>query len=237
MLPKKYEHANLEHKKIAFVELGFIVSLAIVLFSLELNISPKSKNLQIVNEVIYLEEEMIPITKQLTPKPPEIPKVINTSDILNIVADDVEIDVELEIVDSEINEDDDVEYTTNWEIEEEEEVVEAPIFIVVEEMPIFRPDICDTPDEGKLELMKYVANEVRYPVVAAETGITGRVYVSFVVSEQGNVTNVEVVRGVHPALDKEALRVIESLPKFSSGKQRGKPVRVQYNVPINFVLR
>lgn len=237
MLLKKYEHANLEHKKIAFVELGFIISLALVLFSLELNISPKQKYPQLVNEVIYSEEEMIPITKQQEPKPPEIPKIINASDILNIVADDVEIHTELEIVDSDVNEDYEVNYSTSWEIDEEEEVAEDPIFIIVEEMPIFRPDICDTQEESKLELMKYVANEVRYPVIAAETGITGRVYVSFVVSEQGNVTNVMVVRGVHPALDKEALRVIESLPKFSSGKQRGKPVRVQYNVPINFVLR
>ena len=103
------------------------------------------------------------------------------------------------------------------DIEPEEEVQEEPIFIVVETMPVFRPDICKTPEEGQIELLKYISKAIRYPVVAAENGIEGRVYVTFVVSPKGNVTNVAVNRGVHPALDKEAVRVVQKLTCIFSG--------------------
>ncbi|MGC9355372.1 MAG: TonB family protein [Mariniphaga sp.] len=103
------------------------------------------------------------------------------------------------------------------------------IFFIVEEMPEF--------PGGELALRQYIANAIKYPVIAQENGIQGRVYVTFVVNTDGSVADARIARGVDPSLDKEALRVVNSLPKWKPGKQRGKPVRVSYTVPINFVLQ
>ena len=84
--------------------------------------------------------------------------------------------------------------------------------------------------------MEFIQKNVRYPAIAKEYNITGKVYVSFIVDKQGNVTNVKIVRGVDKNLDAEALRVVSSLPKYKPGKQRGKPVRVMFTIPINFTL-
>jgi len=100
--------------------------------------------------------------------------------------------------------------------------------MVVENMPEF--------PGGDLGLMKFIQKNVRYPAIAKEYNITGKVYVSFIVDKQGNVTNVKIVRGVDKNLDAEALRVVSSLPKYKPGKQRGKPVRVMFTIPINFTL-
>ena len=85
-------------------------------------------------------------------------------------------------------------------------------------------------------LMKYIAKNTKYPPIAKENNITGRVFVSFVVDKTGKVTKVKILRGVDKYLDAEAVRVVKSMPKFKPGKQRGKAVNVQYNVPINFKL-
>ena len=110
------------------------------------------------------------------------------------------------------------------EIEEDDE----EFFMVVENMPEF--------PGGDLGLMKFIQKNVRYPAIAKEYNITGKVYVSFIVDKQGNVTNVKIVRGVDKNLDAEAVRVVSSLPKYKPGKQRGKPVRVMFTIPINFTL-
>lgn len=103
------------------------------------------------------------------------------------------------------------------------------IFFIVEEMPEF--------PGGDLALRKYIANSVRYPEVAQDNGVQGKVYVTFVVGKDGYVKNAQIARGVDPSLDKEALRVVSSLPKWKPGVQRGEPVNVSYTVPINFVLQ
>jgi protein TonB len=90
---------------------------------------------------------------------------------------------------------------------------------------------------GALELQKWIARAVKYPVIAQENGITGRVYVGFVVNKVGAIENVKIMRGVDPSLDKEAVRVINKMPKWKPGKQRGKAVKVSYTVPINFQLQ
>ena len=89
---------------------------------------------------------------------------------------------------------------------------------------------------GDLELRKYIAQNIQYPEIAKENGIQGKVFVQFVVNQKGEVEQVKVVRGVDPSLDKEAVRVIQSLPKWKPGSQRGKPVKVSFTVPINFQL-
>ena len=90
---------------------------------------------------------------------------------------------------------------------------------------------------GEEALRKYIAQSVKYPVIAQENGIQGRVYVSFVVNTKGKVTDVKIARGVDPNLDKEAIRVVNAMPAWKPGKQRGKAVKVSYTVPINFVLQ
>ena len=120
-----------------------------------------------------------------------------------------------------------------------EEEEENEVFMVVENMPKFKcmkfkgdkKEYC-----GELGLMKYFSVNTKYPAIAKEYGITGRVYLSFIIEKSGAVTNVKVVRGVDKNLDAEALRVVKSLPNFNPGKQRGKAVKVLYNVPITFIL-
>lgn len=103
------------------------------------------------------------------------------------------------------------------------------VFFIVEEMPDF--------PGGETALRKHIANSVNYPEEAIENGISGKVYVTFVVSKDGSVANAEIARGVSPSLDLEALRVVNELPNWKPGYQRGKPVNVKYTVPINFALQ
>ncbi len=103
------------------------------------------------------------------------------------------------------------------------------IFFIVEDMPEF--------PGGESALRKYIANTVQYPEIAQKNGTQGKVYVTFVVAKDGSIANCSIARGVDPLLDKEALRVVNSLPEWKPGKQRGKAVNVSYTVPINFVLQ
>jgi protein TonB len=129
------------------------------------------------------------------------------------------IEDEIEIEDTESDEDEAIE------IEEEDD---EEFFMVVENMPEF--------PGGDLGLMKYIQKNIKYPAIAKEYNITGKVFIQFIVDKTGSVINVKVVRGVDKNLDAEAVRVIKSLPKYKPGKQRGKAVRVMFTVPINFTL-
>ncbi|MCD8296723.1 MAG: energy transducer TonB, partial [Prevotella sp.] len=106
---------------------------------------------------------------------------------------------------------------------------ETKVFDVVEEMPSF--------PGGQGALMEYLQKNIKYPVVAAENGIEGRVIVRFVVSKDGSISNVTVVRSVDSALDKEAIRVVESMPKWIPGKQNGASVNVNFTLPVTFKLQ
>ena len=107
--------------------------------------------------------------------------------------------------------------------------VETKIFEVVEQMPSF--------PGGDAALMKYLQENVKYPVVAQENGVQGRVVISFVVERDGSITDVKVARSVDPSLDREAQRVVKSMPNWIPGKQNGSAVRVKYNVPVSFRLQ
>lgn len=121
----------------------------------------------------------------------------------------------------------DIAVNTN-ESEEKKEVANK-VFDVVEQMPSF--------PGGNDALMKFLQENVKYPVVAQENGVQGRVVVSFVVEKDGSITDVKVVRSVDPSLDKEATRVVKSMPRWIPGKQNGAAVRVKYNVPVSFRLQ
>ena len=103
------------------------------------------------------------------------------------------------------------------------------VFTVVEQMPMF--------PGGDAALMSYLANNIHYPTVAAENGVQGRVVVGFVVERDGSITDVSVLRGVDPSLDREAMRVVKSMPRWTPGKQNGSAVRVKYQVPVAFRLQ
>ena len=216
METKKNPEISLEKKKGLFFQIGLILALVIVLVAFEWKSYEKvDYNLGQLN-LDDLEEEIIPITKQeIKPPPPPPPP----PEVIEIVEDEVEIEDELEIEDTESDEDEEIE------IEEEDD---DEFFMVVENMPEF--------PGGDLGLMKYIQKNVKYPAIAKEYNITGKVYVSFIVDKSGSVTNVKIVRGVDKNLDAEALRVVKSLPKYKPGKQRGKAVRVMFTIPINFTL-
>tara|TARA_B100000282_G_scaffold296084_1_gene276990 strand:- start:966 stop:1619 length:654 start_codon:yes stop_codon:yes gene_type:complete len=216
MQVKKNPKVDLEKKRSLYLQIGFIIALLLVYAAFEYkNYDKSSYNLGDLN-LDDLEEEIIPITKQEQKPPPPPPP---PPEIIEIVEDEVEIEEELEIEDTESDEDEIIE------IEEEDD---DEFFMVVENMPEF--------PGGDLGLMKYIQKNVKYPPIAKEYNITGKVYVQFIVDKSGTVTNVKVVRGVDKNLDAEAVRVVKSLPKYKPGKQRGKPVRVMFTIPINFTL-
>jgi len=223
---KKTPKADLENKKSIFLEIGLVVVLGMLLVAFEWTTGEAKIEDFGPLVVEQIEAEEVPITRQEEvkppPPPPPKPQVVEQ---IEIVEDDTEIEEELEIEDTEVDEETTVEIV---EMPEEEEEVEEQIFFVVEEMPEF--------PGGQLELRKYIAENVEYPEIARENEIQGRVYVQFVVNGKGEVEHAKVVRGVDPALDKAALKVINSLPKWKPGKQRGKPVKVSFTVPINFML-
>ena len=224
---KKSPKADLEPKKVIFTQIGLVVALSLVLIAFEWTTTDVAVSSMQMAEDVAAEEEIIPVTRQEEVKPPPPPPPPKGSDVLNIVDDDVELDDELVLMDTESNENITVDYKA-VEVQEEEEA-DAPVFFIVEEMPVF--------PGGEEALRKYIAQSVKYPAIAQENGIQGRVFVAFVVNTKGEVTDVKIARGVDPNLDKEAIRVVNSMPKWSPGKQRGKAVKVSYTVPINFVLQ
>jgi protein TonB len=160
------------------------------------------------------------------PPPPPPPKL---ADLLVIVDNDAEILEDLDIEDSEADKNTSIDAAMQMYSKKEQETDETTIFLVPEEMPEF--------PGGNIALLHYLSQNIRYPAIAVDNGVYGKVTVNFVVNIDGTVSDAKVLRGVDPSLDKEALRVVYSLPKWKPGKQSGKPVRVAFTVPINFVLQ
>lgn len=226
---KKSPKADLERGKTLGVLMGMIVGLAVLFVGFEWS----DREVTIVQSggvADIIAEEEVEITRpEDTPPPPPPPPAPAIAEELNVVEDDVKLD-DVDIISSE----DDassaqVEAYTPPAVVEEEEESSQQIFTVVETMPEF--------PGGQMALLQYLSKSIKYPVIAQENGIQGRVSCSFVVNKDGSIVDAEVIRGVDPSLDKEALRVINSMPKWSPGKQRGKPVRVKYTVPVTFRLQ
>lgn len=225
---KKSPKADLEGKKGLFFEIGLTLSLAVLLFAFEWKTSTEEiSQFQTVPEE-QMEEEIIPITQQMLKPPPPPPPAPKLTDLIDIVEDETTIDEELEIQDAEDQSEntDVVTDASDFGDYDGEDLGEAEIFVVVEDMPMF--------PGGNVQ--KWIAKNVKYPVLAMENGIQGKVYIQFVIEKDGAITDVKVIRGVDASLDKEAVRVVKSMPKWKPGKQRGKPVRVSYTLPINFQL-
>ncbi len=225
MESKKSNKADLESKKGIFMQIGLIIALGVVLLAFSYRTYERTTTLNLQIQVDDTPEEIIPITKQeVKPPPPPPPKQVT---VINIVEDDVEVEDDIEIdveADQETVMDDFVPM-----VEEEVEEVEMEIFTVVESMPQF--------PGGDAERMKFLQKNIKYPQMARESGIQGTVYVTFVVEPDGSVSDVRILRGIGGGCDEEAMRVINLMPKWNSGMQRGKPVRVQFNMPIKFTLQ
>ncbi len=229
MEAKKSPKADLENKRRTFLLIGLVLSLGMVLAAFEW--TTKAKQVETLGQLgsIVVEEEVIPITRRDEVKPPPPPPPPKVAEVINIVEDDVELDEEFEMEETEVTDETLIDVSPIVEAAEEEEVEEEKIFYIVEEHPEF--------PGGERALLKFIHNSLRYPVVAQENGIQGRVFYKFVVDIDGSVRDVEIIRGPDPSLNKEAKRVLENLPKFKPGKQRGRPVRVYFSSAINFQLQ
>lgn len=227
---KKTPKADLENKKSTWLLVGYVIVLAFMFIAFEwTERDVKIDTSQSVTDLVFEEEIEIPITEQpeqLPPPPQEAPSIAET---LTIVDDDTEVE-ETEIASTEeTGQAMEIKYVAPT-VEEEEDPEEQTIFEVVEQMPEF-------PNGGMAGLMQFLSKNIKYPTIAQENGTQGRVTVQFVVNKDGSIVDAKVLRGVDPYLDKEALRVINSMPKWKPGMQRGKPVRVKYTVPVMFRLQ
>lgn len=225
MEPKKSPKVDLEKKRSIFLELGLLIVISGVLLAFEWTTRPATDKMSFQREGQEMEEEIIPITEQKEPEP-EPPKPPKVTEEIEIVQDDIQLEDEFILEDMEADQETAMDMT--FDMGEEEEA-EEEVFVIVEDMPRFKGKSQDA-------FRQWIAQNLEYPQVAADNNISGTVIVQFAINSKGEVVDVRVVRGVHPALDKEAKRVIESSPKWSPGKQRGKAVKVQFTFPINFVL-
>ncbi len=227
---KKSPKANLENKKFLFTEIGLIVALLAVLGAFEWSTTEATSLEALGDDVaVVVEEEQVPITQEEQLPPPEVPKEPVMSDIIDIVDDDIKVD------DVVISTEDDKSLGVEikeYIVEQEEEVVEEEEvpFAIVEQKPTFQGGDANT-------FTKWVFSKIVYPEIAKENGVQGRVTLQFTIETDGSVKNVKVLRGVDSSLDKEAVRVVSSSPKWKPGMQRNKPVRVKYTFPVVFQLR
>lgn len=242
-----YELRNLSFKRhrTALIIVSILFVLALLLPGFIKTVMPKKKERMVeVTSLSDLKVEQAKPKEEIitAPPPPPLkssikftPPVIKPDEE---VADDEEIKTQEELNEAKVtisvadikgtDEENGIDVA---ELNQNQEITQEPVeevFLIVEQMPEF--------PGGEAALRKYIADHVKYPVTAQEMSIQGKVYVTFIVDSSGKVTKVTIARGIDPALDKEALRVINSLPKWTPGKQRGKAVSVSYTVPINFTL-
>ena len=228
MTQKKSDRANLQNKRVLFTEIGCIVALALVYFGFEYS-SAKIETAVLEDNGMMAEiEDMIAITYDTPPPPPETPKIPVLSDQIEIIEDDIEI--ENIIINLEDHKDLNVEIIDYIQVDEEEVVEETLPFVMVEQKPKFNGGDAN-------EFSKWVNSRLVYPEIAKEHGIQGRVTLSFTIKADGTLSDVKVLRGVDPSLDQEAVRVVKSSPKWTPGKQRDRAVAVSYTFPVIFQLR
>jgi len=227
MKTKKTPRADLEKKKILFLEIGFVITLCVVLYSFEWGTSETSQ-FTVVTGTITTETDIIPITRDDPQKPePKQPEQKPIALEIKII-DDNDPDDSLDGLfkpDDKDPVDPFIHTFTNFDTPEATEVLP---YTFVEVKPIY--------SGGDAALLKFIAENIVYPTDAKENGIDGTVYISFVIGKDGKVSTVTVVKSIHSSLDKEAQRVISLLPDWTPGKQQGIPVPVSFIIPIKFKL-
>ena len=228
METKKTPKANLESKRPTWLLVGYVTVLAFMFVAFEWTRDIRVDTSGRINENVFEQDMEIPLTRQpeLTPPPP--PQVTPINDVLTIIDDDATAEETNFASLEETGEDVVIKHIPVTV--DEEVVVEDDIFVVVEENPQF-------PNGGTAGLLQYLGKNIKYPTIPQENGTQGRVTVQFVVNKDGSIVDVKVIRGVDPYLDKEAVRVISTMPKWIPGKQRGVPVRCKFTVPVTFILQ
>ena len=234
MQPKKNPTSDLNHYRGLFFVIGLTITLFITWRLLEWKSYEKFEYDYEKLNVLQDDKEEIPITEQVkTPPPPPPPPA--APEVIEIVEDEEE--VEETIIES--SETDQEEIIEEVEVVEEEEITEVP-FTIIEEVPTFPGCEKFSKSERRKgfqdKMDRHVRKTFRYPEIAQEMGIQGRVYVSFVIDQTGNIIRIQV-RGPDKNLENEARRIIKKLPKMIPGKQRGRPVRVPFSYPIIFRLQ
>lgn len=225
METKKSSKADLENKKSIFFEIGLLVAVAVVFLAFEWKTTYIETSDFITVSWEPEEEIMVPIT-QNQPQPPPPPPALLTFNSLELVESTFE-ESEVELTDPEdISSNTPTPSVGNLSDYDEEETDEVIPFVPAEDMPQFNGN-----------LKQWLKKNLNYPSLAQEMGLEGKVFMQFVVEKNGSISNIKVLRGVDEILDKEAIRVIQSMPKWIPGKQRGRPVRVSCNMPITFELR
>ena len=224
---KKSPKADLQNKKGLFLEIGLIVALLAVIAAFLY--TPKEYRIEKVdNNYGPVEEEITEITRN-EQKPPEQPQKVEVkvfNDILDIVTNDAKITTDISFEDFA----DDLEITTQVVEVEEEEIEDDQPFIKVEKMPSFQG--------GDLNKFRnWVQERVRYPQIAQDNGVSGKVVLSFVDEKDGTLTNIEVLQSPDRSLADEAVRVLKTSPKWEPGQQRNQPVRVKYTLPVDFRIQ
>lgn len=220
---KKNPKADLTKKTGLFLNLGLVVSLALVIMAFEWKFYDDGALMDLGRVADEFEDVMeIPPTEQPPPPPPKIqqPKIIEVPDEEEIV-EEIEVDLDVEITEETVVED------IVFDAPVEEEVADE-IFTIVEDQP--------SPKGGLSAFYEYIGKKLKYPAQARRMGIEGKVYVEFVVDKDGSITDVRAMKGIGAGCDQEAIRVIKSSPKWKPGKQRGRPVKVRMILPITFKL-
>ncbi len=230
---KKSERSELESKRKSFLLLGAVIALSVSLISFEWKSFPTDfADLGMIN-IEDIDDELVPITVQ---KPETKPPVrINVTEEIKIVDNDSDEDTTTITF---------FEDTVPFYVEPEPEVEDNTDYISVQHMPTL-PGCEGIMDEGKRatctqqKMYQHLGKVQKYPQMMKEAGVEGTVFVSFVVDKKGDIARVEVLKGVAGGkqLDKEAVRMVKSFPKFNPGMQQGKNVNVRYNLPISFKLR
>lgn len=227
MIPKKTNKASLENKRTAHFTMGLIISLSLILISFEW-----TRSINISSDVeravqIDIDEQIIEIIPR-EPEPPPKPELPPIAKVINIVSDEPDLppyEPSWEV-------DDNTRYDYPTSSDEGEKLPPEPeFFYIVEEMPLFNGA------NPNIEFARFIARNVNYPELPAENGVSGKVIVQFDINQQGKLVNPVILRGVDPALDAEAIRVVSMSPQWTPGKQRGKAVKVRFVFPINFVLQ
>ena len=223
MEAKKTKRADLQNRRVLFMEIGLVVALAIVVGAFAWGQSEKVV-VAMVDTVAAAEQEVIVNTEQQQ-KPPEVrvQPVQVLSDFINVVRNDTQITTDYSFDD--FSED----FVVEVPVVQEEEVEDIPVY-VAEEMPTFQG--------GDLNVFRnWVQSRLVYPRMAQENNIQGKVVLKFVVERDGTLTNIEEIASPDKSLTEEAIRVLKQSPKWSPGKQRNKPVRVFYILPIDYMLQ
>lgn len=220
---KKSPKADLQNKRGLLLEIGLCVALGLVILAFAY--TPKEHRIEKI-DMNYgpVEEQITEITRQ-DQKPPEPPKKIEVkviADLLEVVTNDTKITTNVDF--TEFDEDADIEQIVAVE---EEEVEDDQPFLRAETMPSFQGGDLNT-------FRKWVQDNVRFPQIALENGIQGRVTLTFVIEKDGRLTNIQVLQTPDRSLSEEAIRVLNKSPKWSPGKQRNQTVRVKYTLPVDF---